>query len=130
MNTEDFVTYSQAVALKKLGFNYDCDYCYSEDKELYKYDYYTEYYTGVNIDISAPTLSQTQKWFRKEKGLYLMYGMGQDRKNNSKFSWYVTDNHGYIVSDLASEVVFNSPEEALSAGITKCIEFLEKIKEL
>ena len=126
MNLEDFVTYDQAVALKNLCFNYDCDYCYSEDKELYKYDYHTEYYTGVNNDLPVPTLFQAQKWFRKEKGLYLMYDMGQDRKNNGKFGWYVTDNHGYIVSDLASEVVFDTPEEALLVGITKCIEFLER----
>ena len=120
MNKEDFVTYEQAVALKKLGFNYDCDYCYSEDKELYKYDYHTEYYTRISNDISAPTLAQAQKWLRKTKKHHV------DSSCIDKDTWHYTiteliDN----VIVVRNELEFSSYEEALSVGITECIKLLE-----
>ena len=135
---EDFVTYEQALALKNLGFSEECFYhYYIVTKELKSnvvveenallsdflmdFNYDDEY----NCYISAPTLVQTQKWLRKEKGLYLIWDMGQDRKHDSKFAWYVCDRHGYIVDTLASEIKYDSPEEALSEGITECLNFLE-----
>ena len=121
MNTEDFVTYEQALALKKLGFNYDCDYCYSEDKELYKYDYHTEYYNGSNNDLPAPTLAQVQKWLRKEKGIYiepiLIYDkFYTDCKSPSRGKYWAVEHRKYYLSY----------EDALSAGITECLKLLEK----
>ena len=119
MNTEDFVTYEQALALKKLGFNYDCDYYYSEDKELYKYDYHTEYYNGSNNDLPAPTLAQVQKWLRKEKKLSI-----------EPFSYRKTQ----WIMDIINLGTMDCPgiwdkhtsyEEALSAGINECLKLLK-----
>lgn len=126
MNKEDFVTYEQAIVLKKLGLDEYCDYIFTSQgkicpKVILSYDYRER--EGY---VDAPTLAQAQKWLRKEKGLYLMWDMGQDRKHDSKFAWYVCDRHGYIVDTLASEIKYDSPEEALSAGITECLELLEK----
>lgn len=139
MNTEDFVTFEKALALKRLGFDYSCDYYYIEstystfdrDGETHVKGggelmcRFSKYFVAGNC-VEAPTLAQAQKWLREEKGLYLIWDMGQDKKHNSKFAWYVCDCHGYIVDVLASEVKYNSPEEALSAGITECLKFLEK----
>lgn len=134
---EDFVTYEQALALKRLGFKEECLFFYNVHGEFNPNSVY-DGYSDVNdasrslnlqgrskLAGDAPTLVQTQKWLRKEKGLYLIWDMGQDRKHDSKFAWYVCDRHGYIVDTLASEIKYDSPEEALSEGITECLNFLE-----
>ena len=136
---EEYVTYEQAILLKKLGFksigcfyNYDIvgnltpNVCSSPNNEVItSIDLIESHNFWEHERVDAPTLAQVQKWLREEKGLYLVWDMGQDRKNNSKFAWYVNDIHGYIVNDLASEIIFNTPEEALSAGITECLKLLE-----
>lgn len=126
MSHEDFVTYEQAIALKKLGFDLYSDYIFTpEEKTCPKYILSYDY-QGREGYVDAPTLSQVQRWLRKEKDLYLIWDMGQDRKHNSKFAWYVCDCHGYIIDTLADDFKHNTPEEALSAGITECIKILEK----
>ena len=88
MNTEDFVTYEQALALKKLGFREPCLYFYDLERRLcpnginigpfdciedYKNNqpvyidegFRTENFLHPNFDIcDAPTLAQAQAWLR------------------------------------------------------------------
>lgn len=122
-----FVNYSQALSLRKLGFDWKVNHLYltkSDNDEIEMLGIY-ENFNSHDSKISAPTLSETQEWLRKEKGLYLIWDMGQNRKHNSKFAWYVCDCHGYIVDVLASEIKYNSPEEALSEGISECLKYIE-----
>ncbi|MDE5888476.1 MAG: hypothetical protein K2H20_00480, partial [Bacilli bacterium] len=93
MDTKDFVTYEQALALKKLGFRELCLYFYDlkgrlcpngiyiglfECIEDYKNKqpvyidegFRTENTLHPNFDIcDAPNLVQVQKWLRNGKGL-------------------------------------------------------------
>ena len=150
MKSEDFVTYDQALILKKLGFREPCLYFYDLNGafcpngiNIGPFDYIEDYKNNLPVHINegfrtentlnpnfdicdAPFLWQVQKWLRKEKNLYLMFDMGQDRKHDGKFAWYVVNRNGFIISDLASEVIFDSPEEAISDGITECLKFLER----
>ena len=131
MSPEDFVTYEQALALKKLGFKEDCDYNYSEDKELYKYDYHSDYYSGTSsdYDLFAPTLAQVQKWLWRDKKLYVYADGAIFDKDYEKPSYYpfildIVSEHDEIgISDFNH---YPTPEEALSAGITECLKILEK----
>lgn len=118
---EDFVSYDQAIKLKKLGFNIDCDYMYSEDKELYKYDYTAKYYDtqSLNNDVPAPTLAQAQKWLRKEKEYSI------EPTSISKNLWICTLTIFNKSTSLDIKTNYSSYEEALSSGITKCIKLLE-----
>lgn len=134
MNTEDFVTYEQAIALKELGFKEEC---------FYHYDYNNQDDVVPNTDIShlaisandfkisynelgffneicydAPTLSQVQKWLR-----------------NKGYSVEVTSFYQTWISSITKlddfETIelngnFSSYEEALSEGITECFKYLEK----
>ena len=135
MNTEDFVTYEQSLALKKLGFDYDCDYNYSEDKELYKYDYHSDFYsdTSSDSDLPAPTLAQAQEWLREKKSLYTFADGGVFDKGDRPIYYPVildvANEHNEISTNDNIENNWNkyyTPEEALSAGITECLKLLEK----
>lgn len=143
MDKEDFVTYEQAIMLKKLRFDLPVNHCYHEDgtiSEIFydaetdesndeptSYGNLNQYDENYTLNLSAPTLAQAQKWLRKEKGLYLIWDMEQQYSNHiSKFAWYVNDCHGYIINTLASEFEYDSPEKALSTGITECLKLLEK----
>lgn len=136
MNTEDFVTYEQALALKKLGFREDSFYHYDLiDKQLKPNKCYSD---GICLlgdflgnheysanEVSAPTLAQAQKWLRKEKKYSVEAFF--ERIKDSKEQWsYFRSNTLDSSQDDQSIGYFNSYEEALSAGITECIKILEK----
>ena len=119
MYTEDFVTYEQALALKKLGFDEYCDYIFTPSgkicpKVILSYDYRER--EGY---VDAPTLWEAQKWLRKEKQIDIeinVYLLGH-REYRSVI--YNNNNNAIILRPYCSY------EEALSAGITKCLELLE-----
>lgn len=157
MNTEDFVTYEQAIALKELGFNEKClhyyedceedpiilDNCYSGDEVLLSDLYYSYNTEDSRRFYDAPTLAQAQKWLRKEKGLVvcpcpeaIFINDIENRKNQMwKHNGWICDiliikenNELTNGSDVDGEngKLFTSYEEALSAGITECLNFLKK----
>lgn len=80
MRTEDFVTYEQALDLKKLGFNENCIFFYSNRNHMKAFcvDSISIQYTPNNIGgylnqnkntdeytCDAPTLAEVQKWLRR-----------------------------------------------------------------
>ena len=143
MNAEDFVTYEQGLALKKLGFREKCLYHYNilnefvpnnfnaEDETVTVDDLYDSLNTNTlsNIVCDIPTLAQVQKWLRKEKNLYVYADGAVFDKNYEKPSYYpcildVISEHDKIgISDFNH---YLTPEEALSAGITECIKILKE----
>ena len=121
MNTEDFVTHEQALALKKLGFSYDCDYLYLDKSQLIKYDYHNEFYNVQFYEncISAPTLAQAQKWLRESKGIYIEPNFIY----TPVFEVMIKSEHYALYKRIDER--YASYEEALSAGIAKCLKLLE-----
>ena len=135
MKNKDFVTYEQAVALKKLGFREKClchytfgefvinNYVVNEEKDEYVYvdnllDSLNTDTLGDNI-CDAPTLSQVQTWLRKEK----RYSVEELYDCDDKWSYFIVKmSDGEYIKHISD---FNSPEEALSAGISEAIKFLE-----
>ncbi len=75
MNTKDFVTYEQAVTLKKCGFDWPCTtylnpksygaYVIIADKEITMKD-------CTPPEVLCPSLSQAAKWLREVKGIYVV----------------------------------------------------------
>ena len=129
MNTEDFVTYEQALALKKLGFDWKVNHCYFDGLEELTDNYiHNSNYDNCNSSeyvecvCSAPTLAQAQKWLLKNKEYYVQPAWVIDK------DFWVVDIQ---TKDEIIEVIiddnpfFNSYEEALSAGITECLKLLE-----
>lgn len=132
MNKEDLVTYEQALALKKLGFDLKVNHYYDDEGYIIENlaDYSEEVpdgeytsYDNFNYEdfCSAPTLEQAQKWLRKYKDLIVIPHPRRDCKGNVVWYFTIFNSGNYKYS---SE--YNSYEESLSAGITECIKLLEK----
>ena len=121
MNThESYVSLETAKMLKEAGFDWPCIYGYdAKGKTCYPYDYrYTPWNDGTTLCCSQPTLAVAQRWLREVKGysIYVIPG---------GYKYYVLDNNdscGY-----GSTYTLNSTlkyEEALEAGIQKCLRIL------
>ena len=140
---EDFVTYEQAIKLKNLGFDWDCGYYYNECNQNFMpntNDSYGMLNTNDLLDninriwncISAPTLSQAQKWLRNIKDIIIVidfdnwcekYGCHVYKKTiyNSE---NIKDSYGSMLVTNESNEDFDSYEQALSMGIDKALELL------
>ena len=141
MNTEDYVSYPLALALKKAGFDEPCCHhydiedapegCYWEGCSLHKKNH--------NEDIpkfSAPSLWQAQKWLREEWGIhvdvciYSDYSTDADGKVCDRWDFWGFDlyavNGGDMMEDGDGE--YDSYEQALSAGIAAALGLIENNK--
>lgn len=143
---EDFVTYKQAVQLKELGFNWECNkfyatqnYCegnnpYSFDTIIvgdlldspkYKEDENDGWIPDEEWCIAAPTLSQSQKWLRDIKNIHIIINI--DR-------WLITTPYRFeIYQGFGENLIhqytqndFPTYEQALSVGIDKVTELLKQ----
>lgn len=138
MNSEDFVTYEQALALKKLRFREDCLYYYKSG-EIYPNcgglsaiivdDYYDVHNYKSDVTLcDAPTLAQAQKWLREVKELIICVEprFYRGRRPLVGYSFHINEKENRPFTYIESEAPSNTYEEALSAGITECIKILEK----
>ena len=134
MNTEDFVTFEQALALRRLGFDQNCDYYYIEstyntfdrDGETHLKGElmcrFSKYFSAGHC-VKAPTLAQAHKWLRS-KGLWVeTYPEPFDAKG---WEFDIYNLKGDYYYSFAFSTVYGTYEEALSDGITECIKILEK----
>ena len=130
MSHEDFVTYEQAVKLKSLGFDWFCNHYYDKSEEIGEYNdsSFSNYDNFNSIDfvegiVSAPTLSQAQKWLREVKKIYVFsHIIGNPPRDKCKYYWKVETNNSRTVDSSSITELFLTYEEALSAGIGRAIE--------
>lgn len=131
---EHYVSYNQAVALKRLGFDWKCDRSYTDvikesareewDEEecqwstVYDCNYYPK-----------PRLDQAAAWMREEKGV-LVWATPDKQPIDDDYSdveltgewWWEVD--GKVRE--ASGDTYPSYESALSAGLDAALELLGK----
>ena len=135
---KEFVNYNQALKLKELGFDEPCFGFYQleygeirpimvDDDEQYRL---TGYRTCKNSEIpkhytSAPTFSQTFRWFRETYRL------------DGKPEYFLNNFYCFIINDMKQEdtsrrlfTEFPSYEEAELACLDKLIEIVENEKPL
>lgn len=100
--TEDFVTYDQALALKRCGFDWPCDHS--------------------NPDCIAIPLWLAAKWLREVKGIDIeirVWLVGNEREYRP-----------YAMPPKSKDFIAYPPEkryeQALSAGISAALELIEK----
>ena len=124
MNKE-FVPYEQALALKEFGFDEPCFGYYGVENEFVLDSMKN---TSPNYSrrgfTSAPTYSQSFRWFREK---YDKYGVVNiDLSNNLKdktFVYMVEDKLGYII-DRSEE--YKTYEEAELECLIKLISLIKK----
>lgn len=128
MTDEEYVSYSQASTLKAAGFDYPTNKYYTtEDAPSGQY-WVVDCFVAANHNsksngiCSAPSLAQAAKWLREEKQYEVSAAYCRSRK-----SWYYW--HGALSCiDEEVDCVFSFPsyEAALSAGIDKALEIINK----
>ena len=120
-NHEDYVTYDQAVKLKELGFDWECNHSYygRRSKSLIGFCTYHDFNkNGGPNECSAPTLAQAQKWLREVKETEIIVNF----VNVGIYDYII---YGKYVN-INSETYFNFYEQALSTGINRAIELLKQ----
>ena len=135
---EDYVSFEQALKLKELGFDWECNHNYKKDfynKWIFFHclqDAYGNHNHGIKsepIFVSAPTLSQAAKWLREVKGISVEPFSVVTRK---KWAYHLCHSIGedfgitiHIDKKDLKGYGFNTYEKALSAGIDKTLELLK-----
>lgn len=130
------INFDQAKILKELGlpqsdgWNYQlgCEYLkeYGKGDDIYDFDAYL-------IDrkelVYAPTLELAAKWFREEKNLFIIisnYNTSFMTPGKEVSYMYIINTVNPVKALCDSEELYNSYEEALSAGIDKALEILKR----
>lgn len=139
METTDYVSYPVALALKKAGFNEPCEAFYEhiDGKMWLSVDGKEDWNSGV--DYSAPTLWQAQKWLREKKDIVVVAEPDWDEEiqclsDYLTGKWYFSvwkDNnriHCNFNPNIGEEKIwmFDTYEQALSAGIAAALELIEE----
>jgi hypothetical protein len=137
-NELQIVTYQQAVALRKLGFNWGTKEYYDkpfpkitkdglEHNNMVYLPYYRfggmEYNSGE--DISAPTTALALKWFRDEKGIIgsVLYD-DEHNRYEYKTQWVELQDSDYFYKGI-----FETYEAAESALLDELINLINKQNE-
>ena len=147
MKHEDYVSFEQAQRLKELGFDWKVRACYRQklilDEDSH---YFTEpkfvhndtmrkrWTTNYNDNrcggctgmcfCSAPTLSQAQKWLYEKFGLWIEI-IFEIKKESFEYNIFnKVDNIKKSFFNPWVKIIYDTPEEALSAGIDKTLEIL------
>ena len=125
MEKEDFVTCEQAYTLKELGFDLHAEYYYSRFTGLTRAAVPNNFNADCLI-LSAPTLVQVQKWLLKNKSKFVNYyfSIGDGAYEKDGYGFTITDIRSY--KSVSNFITYDTPEEALSAGITECLKLLEQ----
>lgn len=143
MNTEDYVSYPIAVALKACGFDEPCDSYYDKacaaDDEYWhtkREEAYNWNGLASECQISAPTLWHAQKWLREKKGIAInvIAHDASDRYREGKYHWMEvhlpnSNENGPQWIDwfiYGKHPLFDTYEEALSDGLSQMLELIKK----
>lgn len=132
MERETYVTIKQAQALKRLGFDWECDHYYAiggHDWHLLRTEggipaNFNKDIDAFPIDCSAPALHMAAKWLREAKGI----AVNVDAHYGGWYDWEIV-----LLQNAAEDIEVSNLsmwcktyEEALSEGINEVLEVLEE----
>lgn len=148
MTTEDYVSYSLALALKEAGFDWKCDHYWYK---VYMDSDKIEMRQGKTMDYnndgwfvphcSAPHIYYAQKWLREKKGIVVTIGFEPIDDSDMVYTYTINrynPDGGKNVWDCWDTCRslngcgstysggWDSYEQALSAGIASALELIEK----
>ena len=134
---EHYVSYSQAVELKRMGFDWKVDRSYTDViKESAREEWDEEecqWSTVYDCNIyPKPRLDQVAAWLREEKGIDIEVVTILNQFNKTKYykanlCYFDKDERGEDYANYKIACLnINSYENALSIGIDKALELLGK----
>ena len=132
----EFITHTQALELKQLGFDELCwawynipdedvRYCYSEQRSpiTNSHEEWSAQIWGKKAEnIGLPTSSQVLKWFREKYDYHCEIFVDDNKTFGFLISYFVEDGR----ADKPIQRGYNSYEEAEDACINKLIEILKQ----
>ena len=135
---QDYVSYPLALALKKVGFNWECDHYYNGHGNLNRYADTDQINRNTNghhtPSCSAPHIYYAQKWLRGECGI----AINVDAHDGDFYTWeavFLSNAPQDVVIEASLSEEFSpyveklgSYESALSAGIAAVLELIENNK--
>lgn len=138
MRNEDYVSYELAKKLKEKGFEEKVSAIYICENHIKNIWRIKDGYVFANYNanscirhISAPTLWQIQKFFRKKKGIHINVEAGA---NGDKVFYDFTLYKEVSLDGLVglakigiNKNSYSTYEDALSAGIETAIDFIKNI---
>ena len=140
---EDYVTFEQAQRLKKLGFDWKCNHYYQDNDQSLHINFYENFnkHSKLNTEdeklikvtlYSAPTMSQAQKWLREKHNTIILvdtyfknYKDGDYSKAEFEYVIVYMNFNATRKGSSKDDKLFESYEQALSAGIDKALELLK-----
>ena len=137
---KEFVPYELSLKLKVLGFDEPCFGYYDGNLNLqFMYNGIPEKFTEKRMGpadsvwvgwISAPTYSQTFRWFREKYDLISsIYQHGVSVKTGlSSFEYMIDKLNNLGLSQFIEDFPYNTYEEAELGCLKKLIEIIEKQK--
>lgn len=139
---EDYVTYEQAVKLRELGFDWECNHVYYGENATHLFpderkklcECFRRNSNNTDYRFSAPTLNQAAKWLREVKGIAVCVQSFDNNKDPryGKFWWkeYFLPNckergQQWVEWWISGQhPIFPNYEEALCDGISKMLELI------
>jgi len=116
---KEFISYEQALALKKLGFDEPC-------LSYYKNDTLSDFFEIVkNSEISAPLKQQVFRWFREKYGycVSIRKRYYHDAEVEYNYFIYAPNSNEHLEHNLLDE--YESWEEAEIACINDLIKLVK-----
>jgi hypothetical protein len=125
MNKEQrlqFCSFEQAKALKRLGFDWECNDAYwwanYYNKLRFHYQLALKNWNKINDWFSAPSIALALKWMREVK---ILHGYTKETDRFHKFIYYVSGQGEWII-----EPIFDTYEQAESALLDELIKLCEE----
>ena len=124
---KEFIGYTEALALKELGFDEPCFTWYWDDIGLYNGLEYGNHNKREHV-VSAPTFSQAFRWFREKYDLQCWpeptgsnrYCCKYDGNDETGYRWV-----GYLRNDNKEILFYLTYEEAELECLKKLIEIVK-----
>ena len=128
---DDFVTFEQATKLKELGFDWNCNHYYDASEQINEcVDSNVSNYDNFNGNcfiegvISAPLLSQAQKWLRDNHNIDIC--IVRSGIFNKSYYYEIIIDCDFNNMIQGNSLPNISYEESLSESIDKALEILKE----
>ena len=132
---KEFTQYTEALALKELGFDEKCYGYFTRDEEFFYFDVddlssaYTKNMDNIvvnsvnGLECTAPLYQQAFRWFREK---YKLEGITQQAEDFVWYKWKISQYNEDGKKYVADWYEYETYEEAELACIKKLIEIVKE----